>query len=256
MKEMKLHCLGTAGYHPNQNRHTACFILPEHSIMLDAGTGTFRIAPLLQSESVDVFLSHSHLDHIVGLTNFLGLTAMTRLKKVRVYGQAKKLDAIRTHLFDKLIFPVDPPIEWIELEQCEEVIRLGDARVRWFEMEHPGGCVGYRIDFPDRSMAYVTDTCASEKSAYCQVIQDVDLLIHECNFADKDHEFATTTGHSWTSMVMKIAKHARVGHLVLTHFSPYDLTLDPIGLQQYIIDNPTSKPMKVTLATDELVVDF
>jgi ribonuclease Z len=254
--DMKLHCLGTAGYHPNQNRHTSCFFLPERSILLDAGTGTFRVAPLLESDSIDVFISHAHLDHVVGLTYFLGLAAVTRLKTVRVYGQAKKIEAIKKHLFDKLMFPVDPPIHWIELEQCDGEVRLGDARVRWFELEHPGGCVGYRLDFPDHSMAYVTDTFAKDKASYLQAIQGVDLLLHECNFADKDQEFATLTGHSCTSGVLKVAQQARVEHLVLTHFNPYNATPDPIGLEQYWIDNPTAKSLKVTLAIDELVVEF
>jgi hypothetical protein len=42
---MKLHCLGTAGYHPSDNRHTACFFLPDQGIALDAGSSVFRLHP-------------------------------------------------------------------------------------------------------------------------------------------------------------------------------------------------------------------
>ena len=40
---MKILLLGTAGYHPSETRHTACVMLPEAGIVLDAGTGFFRV---------------------------------------------------------------------------------------------------------------------------------------------------------------------------------------------------------------------
>ena len=40
---MKLLLLGTSGYHPSEQRQTACLMLPEVGIVLDAGTGFFRV---------------------------------------------------------------------------------------------------------------------------------------------------------------------------------------------------------------------
>ena len=40
---MKLVMLGTTGYHPNDIRQTACYALPEIGVVLDAGTGMFRL---------------------------------------------------------------------------------------------------------------------------------------------------------------------------------------------------------------------
>ena len=61
---MKLHLLGTAGYHPTQRRHTACLMLPEVGLVLDAGTAMFRIRDLIQTRHLDIFLTHTHLDHV------------------------------------------------------------------------------------------------------------------------------------------------------------------------------------------------
>ena len=68
---MRLHCLGTVGYHPNDARHTSCYCLPESGIVLDGGTGAFRLANLIETETLDVLLSHAHLDHTFGLTFLL-----------------------------------------------------------------------------------------------------------------------------------------------------------------------------------------
>ena len=68
---MKLLLLGTGGYHPNQRRHTACLMLPEAGIVLDAGTGFFRVRQHVATPSLDILLTHAHLDHVVGLTYLL-----------------------------------------------------------------------------------------------------------------------------------------------------------------------------------------
>ena len=65
---MQLLLLGTTGYHPNDRRQTPCLLLPERGVMLDAGTGLYRAARYLQTPHLDVFLTHAHLDHVIGLT--------------------------------------------------------------------------------------------------------------------------------------------------------------------------------------------
>ena len=62
---MQLHLLGTTGYHPNDQRHTACMMLPEIGVVLDAGTAMFRVRDRLCTKTLDIFLTHAHLDHIV-----------------------------------------------------------------------------------------------------------------------------------------------------------------------------------------------
>ena len=56
--------LGTAGYHPSETRHTSCLMLPEVGVVLDAGSGMFRVRDLLTTKTLDIFLSHAHLDHV------------------------------------------------------------------------------------------------------------------------------------------------------------------------------------------------
>ncbi len=108
---MKLVLLGTTGYHPNDERETACFMLPEQGIVLDAGTAMYRVRDQLVTNELDIFLTHAHLDHIVGLTFLFDVIYDKQVKRVTVHGAADKLAAIREHLFAEPIFPVQPPCE-------------------------------------------------------------------------------------------------------------------------------------------------
>ena len=253
---MKLHCLGTAGYHPSATRHTSCYFIPEANLMLDAGTGLFRIEKLLQKEEISILLSHAHLDHVFGLTFFLDYVAVTPLRKIHVYGERAKLEAIQSHLFNELLFPVMPPIQWHAIEELGREFQLNGARCRWFPLSHPGGSVGYRMDWPGLSLAYITDTTASPQSEYWGEIQGVDWLMHECNFSDDWIELAIKTGHSWTSAVLECAAKARVSRLILTHINPLAAESDPLRLADATRTHPGYTPPQIWVASDSEVIDL
>lgn len=216
---MKIVVLGTAGYHPNEHRQTTCVVIPEAGIVLDAGTSMFRLPQYIQTQSLDILLSHAHLDHVVGLTYLLDILYQHPLNEVRVHGEARKLKAIREHLFSAELFPVEPP--YLEKPFTnEKELHIGAASVKHCPLQHPGGSIGYRVDFADRSLAFITDTTAAVHADYVEFVQGVDLLIHECNFPDGLDDVAEKTGHSCLTPVVEVAKHAEVGGLVLLHFNP------------------------------------
>lgn len=244
---MRIVLLGTGGYHPNERRHTACLMIPELGIIFDAGTSFFRVPHHLQTRNLQIFMTHAHLDHIVGLSFFLVPMLSDQVDSVKVYGEETKLAAIQTHLFSDEIFPVLPDYEFISLPESVEV--AGNGTLRHLPLEHPGGSLGYRVDWPDRSMAYVTDTAHPEQ--HLEFVQGVDLLIHECYFPDEMSEWAEKTGHSHTTPVAELARDANVGKLILTHIDPQCAGDDPIGIKvaQKIFPN-------TILGEDLMEIDF
>jgi len=244
---MRIVLLGTGGYHPNERRHTACLMIPELGIIFDAGTSFFRVPDFLQTRDLQIFLTHAHLDHIVGLSFFLVPMLTDQVSSVKVYGEEAKLSAIQTHLFCEEIFPVLPDYEFISLPETIKV--PGDGILRHLEQEHPGGSLGYRIDWPDRSLAYMTDTANPEQNL--EFVQDVDLLIHECYFPDEMAEWAEKTGHSHTTPVAKLARDSNAGKLILTHIDPQRAGDDPIDIKvaQKIFPN-------TILGEDLMEIDF
>jgi ribonuclease BN (tRNA processing enzyme) len=225
---MKLVLLGTTGYHPNDRRQTPCLLLPECGVMLDAGTAVYRAGRYLQTSYLDVFLTHAHLDHVVGLTYLFNVAWVHALKRIRIFGLPEKLAAVERHLFAPALFPAKPPWPLVPLEG--EVALEHSGRLRHFPLVHQGGSIGFRLDWPGHSMAYVTDTTAAPDAPYLKELRGVDLLVHECYFSDDQAAWAEKTGHSHTSAVAQAARQAGVGRLVLVHLNPLSVDADPIGL--------------------------
>lgn len=226
---MKLVLLGTTGYHPSDRRQTACLMIPEQGVILDAGAGMYRARDYLQTPELDIFITHAHLDHVVGITYLFDILFERNVDRVTVHGRADHLEAIDEHLLATPLFPVKPPCALKPFDAAEVPLRGGGA-LRHFPVEHPGGAVGMRLDWPGHSMAYVTDTTASPDAPYVAELQGVDLLIHECYFPDAMSQWAAKTGHSSTSNVAQVAKAAGVSRLVLVHMNPLGDDDDPIGL--------------------------
>jgi ribonuclease BN (tRNA processing enzyme) len=168
------------------------------------------------------------LDHVIGLTYLFDVLFEKPMDHVRVHGEPEKLMALEQHLFHTALFPAKPGFEWKPLT---DIVRLpGGGSLTYFPLEHPGGTVGYRLDWPGHSLAYVTDTTARSDAAYISKIRDVDVLVHECYFADGWEAYAEKTGHSCTTPVAQVARAAQVARLVLVHINPLDPAADPIGL--------------------------
>lgn len=223
---MKLMFLGTGGYHPNERRHTACLLFPEIGLAFDAGSGLFRLPSRLQSPDVQIFVTHSHLDHVVGVSYLLVPLVRKTIRSATVTSAPEYIRAIQTNLLSEPLFPVDVGCTFSHLTQSMPV--PGAGVLNFCRLKHPGGSIGYRVDWPGRSFAYITDTTVD--GSYTQFIRGVDLLVHECYFADADANWAAPTGHSHTSQVATLAKEAGVSRLLLTHIDPRAEGDDPVGL--------------------------
>jgi len=252
---MKVHCLGTTGYHPSDHRHTSCYFLPADGIVLDAGSGLFRLPPLIATDRLDILLSHAHLDHIIGLTYLHDILYTRPVEKVVVWGEAEKLAAIQQNLFHQLIFPAPIKVLWqaIDDHQSISIGNGGAVTVDWQPQEHPGGSMAYRLRWrqANKTLIYATDTSGDLSPQSLKWIRGADLLMHECYFRDDNQTWAIQTGHSWTTRAAQVAHAAAVRRLLLTHINPLAIGPDPVA-----IDVATAIFENTSVANDGDVIDF
>jgi ribonuclease Z len=234
---MKLVVLGSNGYRPTDLGQTVCCAIPELGIVLDAGTGIYRLADYLVSYQLDIFITHAHADHYGGLVYLesalwkkFALEALERdatqkggaifksmkesLPKARVHVAPEVLDGIPDYFryhHDNQYF------EFVTLQDIEEL--TGGATLTSFPVDHTVPCYGFRLDKPEGSLAYVTDTYGEPDARYLEKIRGVDVLLHECFVPDNDPEFARRSGHSHITPLAQLAAEAQVGRLVLIHLN-------------------------------------
>ncbi|GAB6186947.1 MBL fold metallo-hydrolase [Thermopirellula anaerolimosa] len=251
---MKLIVLGSGGYHPQNERHTLCLVLPEAGLILDAGTAFFRLADYLDHRRWDIFLTHAHLDHIIGLTYYWSLERQTTLGEIVVHGLNEKLEAVRSHLFAEPLFPKMPPYRFTPLDSPRPLLLerpdWPPVEIRHFPLDHPGGSIGYRFDWADRSLAYVTDTTVRAAESYLPHIRGVDLLLHECYFPTGYEDLAAKTGHVSRVQAERVASAAGAKRLVLLHHNPAG------DLRELENSASADATVPVTTAYDGLALEF
>lgn len=246
---MKLHFLGTTGYHPNNIRQTACLMLPKLGLIVDAGTGMFRVRDLIETDTLDIFLSHVHLDHSIGLTYLYDVLWEKEMSRVTVHVDEEKIESIERHLYNECLFPIGPNFEIRPLKKGPVALNEGVA-ITAIPLIHPGGSHGFRMDRSECSLAYITDTTANVDADYVRAIANVDTLIHECHFSDGLEDRALLTGHSCLTPVAQVAAKANAERLILVHINPLDESDSPLDLESVEgIFNP------IAVATDQQVID-
>lgn len=231
---MKLVMLGTGGFVPTEQAQTACYFLPEHNILLDGGTGLYRISKYIQTVSpLDVYLSHTHGDHTTGLHylfgNYFEKLAHAAEQPVDVacieaYSrQANELlNNTRIHITEGMLsvlqnqFPYS--LDWRVLQPSESL--PGGGTIRHFAFDPAREEIGFRLEWPGHSLAYITDTIASSEAPYIDKIAGVDLLLHDCDLPDDKAHLCQTINHSSTTAVAQVAALAGVKRLCLIHFNP------------------------------------
>lgn len=111
---------------------------------------------------------------------------------------------------------------------------------------------------PEKSYSYAFCSDTRFKPDIVPIIENVDILYHEATFLSDLQEMADYTGHSTAREAATIAKNAKVGQLILGHFSNrykdlnvlleeakpvFENTIIPVQLGVY---EPEIKPVKIT----------
>jgi ribonuclease BN (tRNA processing enzyme) len=210
---MKIRFLGTNGWFSTDTGNTACALMESEEcyIVLDAGDGIYKLDRYIKTEKpIHLFLSHLHLDHILGFHQLNKFRFKQTLTIHGLKGTRENLQIIRhpyTIPFSDLPFPV-------KIHELKEGRHSNPFPFTCKLLFHSDPCLGYRLELDGKVITYCTDTGVCD-SLY-ELAQDASLLITECSL--KPGQDAGGWPHLNPREAANAAKQAKVEQLVLTHF--------------------------------------
>lgn len=227
LKIMQIKILGWAGG-IGANLRTTSFLVDD-DMLIDAGTGLGDL-PLNDMTGIrHIFLTHSHMDHIVGLPLMADSMFGVHDEPIVVHAQEKTIKAIKAHIFNWVIWP-----DFSELPSKEnpsirfEVMAPGDKvtiRSRVIEMiavNHTVPGVGYCVSTARSTVAFSGDTTTNDSlwNALNQY-DNIDMLFVESAFANHDIEISKISKHYCPKLLGEdLLKLNHRPDIWLTHFKP------------------------------------
>jgi phosphoribosyl 1,2-cyclic phosphodiesterase len=205
-------------------------------LIFDGGTGLRVLGQSLLREMplrVSMFFTHSHWDHIQGFPFFV--PAFVKGNKFNIYGAiAPNGSTIEQRLNDQMLhpnFPVPLQIMGADMNFCDleigESVQVGEVLVENALLNHPGESVGYRINWGDRAVAYITDTEHFPDRLDENVLwlcRNADVMIYDATYTDEEYYSEKSSkvgwGHSTWQEAVKVAKAANVKKVVIFHHDP------------------------------------
>ena len=137
------------------------YMTEKEAIIIDAGTGILNL-PDLGDRRIVILISHSHIDHILGLPIFLG---SARGKEITIYGADHEDLTIRQQLDAYLKRPLWPvgldafpcKITFEKVKENAEPFQIGDVTITAVPSNHPGGSTIYKLEHQGTSVVYASD---------------------------------------------------------------------------------------------------
>jgi phosphoribosyl 1,2-cyclic phosphodiesterase/ActR/RegA family two-component response regulator len=223
-------------------------------IILDAGSGIRLLGLALDKEfgprsmKLTLLISHTHWDHIQGLPFFSPAYNQKNLIRVLGYEGARAgLAKILASQMETPFFPVSlrQLPSHLAIEELRDMeFRVGPIEVRSKFANHPGICVGYRLETSSGSIAYFPDNepyeelkmqlasrdgiseeearnfAGAERGKMVDFLQGCDVAIMDTQYTEEEYAKHVGWGHSSVDSVVSLALDANVGKLILFHHDP------------------------------------
>jgi phosphoribosyl 1,2-cyclic phosphodiesterase len=220
-------------------------------IIFDAGSGIRELGEdLLHRLKISkrkmkivghIFFSHVHWDHVQGFPFFA--PAFIAGNEFHLYGGASLNTTIHRIITDQMSQPNFPvtledmgaSLTFHDLDPGD-VVTIDDAVVRTEKLNHPGGSLGYRLEWEGKTIVYASDTELSEDidPSVMSLFLNADLLILDGMYTPaqylgrNDGISRQSWGHSTWENAVLAAKAAKVKRLILFHHGNDDKTVEEI----------------------------
>jgi phosphoribosyl 1,2-cyclic phosphodiesterase len=208
--------------------------LDDSLYIFDCGTGFRVLGQALRHEfasrpvEAHVFVSHFHWDHIQGLPFFGPL--YDRPGNRFQFHCSSRTRSLKRVLEEQMASPYFP-VGLAEMkakqtfEDLEEgKISLNGMTIQTMWLNHPQGCMGFRLETKDGILVYATDNepghAVFDKSVR-KLAEGADILIYDAQYLPEEYEARRCGwGHSHWREAVNVVLESGAKELVLFHHDP------------------------------------
>jgi len=213
---------------------------PQTLLIFDAGTGIHALSsslPQPTGNTINLFFTHFHWDHIQGLPGFAPLYSPNTLNFHSTHSPAE-LQQVLQRQMSAPYFPIefDATPSTRTFAQILSATQINGITIEPFALHHPGGSTGYRISRNGATIVYATDHEHGNPEADARLLHaatNADILIYDAQFTPDSYPSHIGWGHSTWLEATRLANRANVKQLILFHHEPThnDATLQTIAQQ-------------------------
>lgn len=201
---------------------------------LDAGTGIIQMAQQKDVSHLHLLLSHTHIDHIIGLCGM-----------PKIFDEAFSADVWAGHLLPDMFVSealsrlMSPPLFPVPLHAVSSHIafhdftagqalrhadfRRNDICITTLPLNHPDRATGYRIEYNGHAMCYITDVEHRDDTLdenLLEFISGSNVFIYDSTYDESMMDAHRGWGHSSWQHGMRLAQEAGVGTMAMFHHDP------------------------------------
>ena len=243
--------------------NTSCLEIraDDRLVIVDAGSGIRQLGDSLMRTdikkgpiSADIFISHTHWDHIMGFPMFTPIYVPGTKLRIRgpITYEDDTLESVIGSQLSYRYWPVrqEELAAKIEYEQIKEsTYDLGDGLFLTTKyLNHPILCLGYRFEYKGRSIVTIYDhepfsnvfptdpsdpsydaeaakegdlAAAEENAKILRFMHGADLVVHDSQYTAREYKAGKIGwGHSSYETAINACHRARAKHLLLFHHDP------------------------------------
>ena len=248
-------------------------------IVVDSGTGVRKLGLFLMKYdlkmygelNVNLFLTHTHWDHIQGFPFFVPIYLEST--HLTVWGPSSHAGSLSTIVAGQMNFAYFPvkldeikaEIDFRELS--EEEISLNNFKISTIFLNHPIPSLGYRIEYGSKAVVTIYDHeerynlfrldlekrspeeledidlswltkadefVEQEKQRIIDFMRNANLVIYDAQYTKEEYESKRGWGHSTVDQALEAAIAADVEMVALYHHDPARTDAELDELQNYV----------------------
>lgn len=215
----------------------------DHMIIFDMGSGMYDLGQWILKQDrifkISIFVTHYHLDHIVGYP-FFG-PAWNKDCVIDLHGgylePSGGIENFFTNTLYRPLFPISLKTMSAQVNyhdiNSSQVIDLGNGlKIKSFDLNHPGGSLGYKLETPKGNFCYLTDhehKPGEINQPLVNFAHKSKLVIYDSTYDDDTFAPKIGWGHSSWQEAIRLKNLAEIEKIAIFHH-------DPSSIDSYLTD--------------------